>query len=69
MPNVDKRRMSACQHAQNLSLVPEFRRTASGRAELDGQSVLCGSCGDRWRFMYRLQLPDWLRAELIRRGL
>jgi hypothetical protein len=61
--------MSACQHTEHLSLVREFRRTLSGRAEPDGKSVVCGSCGDRWRFMDRLQLPEWLRAELIRRRL
>src|SRR5215470_7926277 len=62
-------RKSACQHTEHLSLVREFRQTLSGRAEPDGRSVVCGSCGDRWRFMDRVQLPDWLRAELVRRGL
>ncbi len=61
--------MSACQHTQNLSLVSEFRRTLSGRAQPDGKSVVCSSCGSRWRFMDRLQLPEWLRAELILRRL
>jgi hypothetical protein len=61
--------MSACQHTELLSLVREYRRTASGREEPDGKSVLCGSCGAKWHFRNRLQLPDWLRAELIRRGL
>jgi hypothetical protein len=66
---VESRRMIACQHTEHLSLVREFRRTVSGRAEPDGKSVVCGSCGDRWRFIDRVQLPEWLRAELIRRGL
>jgi hypothetical protein len=61
--------MSTCQHTENLSLVREFRRTAGGHAEPDGKSVLCSSCGDKWRFRDRVQLPEWLRAELIRRGL
>jgi hypothetical protein len=30
---------------------------------------VCGSCGDRWRFMDRVHLPEWLKAELIRRRL
>ena len=62
-------RAGGCQHTQNLSLVNEFRRTVSGRREPDGKSVVCGCCGDRWRFANRVQLPEWLRAELIRRGL
>ena len=66
---VESHRMSACQHTEHLSLVREFRRTASGRAEPDGKSVLCGRCGDRWRFMDRVQLPEWLKAELRRRAL
>jgi len=61
--------MSICQHTENLSLIREFRRTVSGHMEPDGKSVVCGRCGDRWRFMDRVQLPYWLRAELIRRGL
>jgi hypothetical protein len=61
--------MKACQHMGLLSLVREFRRTLSGRAEPDGKSVVCGSCGDRWRFIDRLQLPEWLRAELVLRRL
>jgi hypothetical protein len=69
MSGVESRRMSACQHTEHLSLVREFRRTASGRAEPDGKSVLCGNCGDRWRFLDRVQLPEWLKAELIRHGL
>jgi hypothetical protein len=60
---------SACQHTEHLSLVKEFRHTVSGRRQPDGKSVVCGSCGDRWRFVDRVQLPEWLRAELIRRGL
>jgi hypothetical protein len=68
-PVVESRRMSTCQHTDCLSLVREFRRTLSGRAEPDGKSIVCGSCGDRWRFMDRVQLPEWLRAELIRRRL
>ena len=68
-PGDESRRMSACQHTERLSLVKEFRRTLSGRAEPDGKSIVCGSCGGRWRFMDRLQLPEWLRAELIRRRL
>ena len=66
---LESRRISACQHTEQLSLVREFRHTLSGRAEPDGRSVVCGSCGDRWRFVDRVQLPEWLRAELIRRGL
>jgi hypothetical protein len=61
--------MGSCQHITELSLVEEFRRTVSGRTEPNGKSVVCGNCGDRWSFMYRLQLPEWLRAELRRRGL
>jgi len=67
-PGVDSR-MSTCQHTQQLSLVSEIRRTVSGRPVADGSSVVCGSCGDKWRFMNRVQLPEWLRAELMRRGL
>ena len=66
---VESRRVSACQHTEHLSLVREFRRTASGNAQPDGKSVVCGSCGDKWRFMDRVQLPEWLKAELIQRGL
>jgi hypothetical protein len=62
-------RASACQHTEHLSLEQEFRRTVSGRVEPDGKSVVCGSCGDKWRFMDRVQLPQWLRAELTRRRL
>jgi hypothetical protein len=61
--------MKSCQHTNHLSLVREFRRTVSGRAEPNGKSVVCGNCGDRWRFIDRVQLPEWLRAELTRRGL
>ncbi len=61
--------MSACQHTEQLSLVNEFRRTVSGRVQPDGKSVVCGRCGDRWRFVDRIHLPEWLRAELIRRAL
>ena len=68
-PGVESRRMSACQHIGHLWRVSEYRRTAGGRAEPDGNSIVCGSCGDRWRFTDRLQLPEWLRAELRRRGL
>jgi hypothetical protein len=60
---------SACQHTEHLSLVAEFRRTAGGHMEPDGKSVVCGACGDRWHFRARVQLPDWLRYELINRGL
>jgi hypothetical protein len=66
---IESRRMTACEHTEYLSLVAEFRRTLSGRAEPDGKSVVCGSCGDRWRFMDCVQLPEWLRAELRRRRL
>jgi hypothetical protein len=66
---LESHRMSACQHMAHLSLVKEFRRTLSGRSEPYGKSVVCGSCGDRWHFMDRVQLPEWLRAELIRRRL
>ena len=66
---LESRRMSACQHMAHLSLVKVFRRTLSGRAQPDGKSVVCGNCGNKWRFMDRLQLPEWLRAELIRRRL
>jgi hypothetical protein len=61
--------VSACQHTERLSLVNEFRRTVSGRSQPDGKSVVCGCCGDRWRFVDRVQLPEWLRAELTQRGL
>jgi hypothetical protein len=61
--------MSACQHTQHLSLVREIRRTLSGRAEPNGKSVVCGTCGDRWHFLNQVQLPEWLRAELIQRRL
>lgn len=61
--------MGNCQHTESLWLVEEFRRTLGGHLEMDGKSVVCGQCGDRWYFRDRRQLPDWLRAELQQRGL
>ena len=61
--------MANCQHNKSLSLVEEFRRTAAGHLEMDGKSAVCGQCGDRWYFRSRRQLPDWLRAELEKRGI
>lgn len=60
---------SSCQHTEHLSLTTKFRRTVGGRIEPDGKSVVCGACGDRWYFRDRIQLPDWLRYELINRGV
>jgi hypothetical protein len=37
--------------------------------EIDGKEAVCGKCGDRWEFRDRRRLPDWLRQELINRGL
>ena len=59
----------ACQHTERLSLITEFRRTTDGQVEPDGKSVVCGACGDRWYFRDRMQLPDWLRCQLINRGV
>jgi len=58
-----------CQHNESLSLAQHLRRTASGRVEIDGKEAVCGRCGDRWEFRDRTQLPQWLRQELINRGL
>jgi hypothetical protein len=61
--------VSACEHNDAVRLERHYRRTLSGHMEADGKAVTCGRCGDRWFFRDRIQLPDWLRAELIRRGL
>jgi hypothetical protein len=37
--------------------------------EIDGKEAVCGKCGARWEFRDRRQLPEWLRQELINRGL
>jgi hypothetical protein len=37
--------------------------------EIDGKEAVCGKCGDRWEFRDPRQLPEWLRQELIDRGL
>ena len=58
-----------CQHNVLLSLVQHLRHTAGGHIEVDGKEAVCGSCGDRWEFRDRRQLPQWLRQELINRGL
>ena len=58
-----------CQHTELLSLAQHLRRTASGHMEVDGKEAVCGKCGDRWEFRDRRQLPEWLRQELINRGL
>jgi hypothetical protein len=52
-----------------LQLREEFRRTAGGHMERDGKTVVCDGCGDSWHFRDRTQLPEWLRQELIDRGL
>jgi hypothetical protein len=58
-----------CQHTKSLSLAQRLRRTAGGHMEFDGKEAVCGECGDRWEFRDRHQLPQWLRQELINRGL
>ena len=58
-----------CQHTELLSLTQHLRRTAGGHMETDGKEAVCGKCGDRWQFRDRRQLPEWLRQELINRGL
>jgi len=58
-----------CQHTTSLSLAPRLRRTAGGHVDFDGKEAVCGVCGDRWEFRDRDQLPQWLRQELINRGL
>ena len=58
-----------CQHTELLSLAQRLRRTAGGHMEIDGKEAVCGNCGDRWEFRNRKQLPQWLRQELIKRGL
>jgi hypothetical protein len=58
-----------CQHTTSLRLREEFRRTAGGHTEADGETVVCGACGDSWHFRDRVQLPEWLRQELTDRGL
>ena len=57
------------QHTELLSLAQRLRRTAGGHMEIDGKEAVCGRCGDRWEFRDRQQLPQWLRQELINRGL
>jgi len=61
--------MSKCEHNSSVRLERHYRRTLSGHMEPDGKAVTCGTCGDRWFFRDRIQLPNWLRAELIRHGL
>ena len=61
--------VNTCQHNVHLCLVRRDRRTLSGHTQPDGKDVVCGQCGDSWSFRDRAQLPEWLRAELIRRGL
>lgn len=58
-----------CQHTTSLRLREKFRRTAGGHMEADGNTVVCDGCGDSWHFGDRTQLPEWLRQELIDRGL
>ena len=58
-----------CQHTTSLALREEFRRTSGGHLEPDGKAVVCNGCGDSWHFRDRTQLPEWLRQELIDRGL
>ena len=58
-----------CQHTELLSLAQLLRRTACGQMEVDGKEAVCGTCGDRWEFRNRKQLPQWLRQALISRGL
>jgi hypothetical protein len=60
---------ATCQHTELLSLAQRLRRTAGGHIEVDGKEAVCGTCGDRWEFRDRGQLPQWLRQELINRGL
>ena len=60
---------ATCQHTQSLSLAHRVRRTAGGHTEFDGKEAVCGTCGDRWEFRDRQQLPHWLRQELMNRGL
>lgn len=60
---------ATCQHTELLSVAPHLRRTAAGHMEMDGKEAVCGKCGDRWEFRDRRQLPEWLRQELINRGL
>jgi hypothetical protein len=66
---VARETVNTCQHDAHLCLVRHYRRTLSGYTQPDGKNVVCGQCGDSWYFRDRSQLPDWLRAELIRRGL
>ncbi len=61
--------MSACEHNDVLRLERQYRRTLSGHVEPDGKIVICGKCGGHWFFSDPIQLPNWLRGELIRRGL
>jgi len=60
---------ASCQHNEVLSLAQHVRRTDSGHLEIDGKEAVCGKCGDRWEFRDRTHLPQWLRQELINRGL
>jgi hypothetical protein len=60
---------ATCQHTELLSLAQRLRRTAGGHVEVDVKQAVCGECGDRWEFRDRRQLPEWLRQELINRGL
>ena len=60
---------ATCQHTDLLTLAQRMRRTAGGHMEFDGKEAVSGKCGDRWEFRDRRQLPQWLRQELINRGL
>jgi hypothetical protein len=60
---------AVCEHLGHLWIKEHFRRALSGRMEMDGREIICGTCGDIWECRSREQLPLWLQQQLRDQGL